>query len=147
MRPLALSLLALVFAACDTVGFVDRNEVNVYELTHDADALVGTWDLVTVTPSGECMGEDCTRTRPAEELGQSARVTFRADGTATYVYGDWTLADGAFEVRYHAYGNGTQSDAPQLYIGDERFNFGIDEDRLYFDDRYVDGPLLEFARQ
>ncbi len=149
MRSAALlPLLALILVACDTVGpVVDRTDVNIYELTHDADALVGTWDLVSVTPSGECMGENCTRTRSAEEAGQSARVTFRTDGTATYTSDDHTRAEGAYRVAYRRYENGTLSHAPRLYIGEQGYDFGIDGDRLYFEYRFVDGPLLEFARR
>lgn len=148
LRFVVLSLLALTLAACDTVGLVvDRNEINVLQLSHDADALVGTWDLVTVTPSGECTGEDCTRTRTAEEIGWTARVTFRTDGTATYTSDGSTRAEGTYRVVYRRYGNGALSDVPLLYIGEQNYNFGIDGDRLYFEHRYVDGPLLEFERQ
>ena len=151
MRPVALlSLLALGLAACDTVGSavpVDRNDVDVSRLAHDADALVGTWDLVTVTPSGECAGEGCTRTRTADELGRSARVTFRTDGTATYVSDGRTRAEGAYHVAYRRYDGGTLSDVPVLTIGEETIFFGLDGAHLYFEYRYLDGPLLEFERQ
>ena len=136
-----LAIAFLVATGCDTTA-PDRNGVDVTALGHDADALVGTWDLVTVTPSGECMGEDCTRTRPAEEVGQSARLVFRADGTATYTSNETVSAEGSYGVTSPEPGS-----APQLTIGDARYPFGIDRDRLYIEHRYLDGPLLEFRRR
>ena len=111
-------------------------------LSHDVEALVGTWDLATVTPSGECLGEDCTRTRSAAEAGQSARFVFRADGTATYTSDGTTRSEGPFGLVRREPG-----DVPRLAIGDDRYDFGIDGDRLYIEYRYLDGPLLEFARR
>ncbi|PAP81523.1 hypothetical protein B1759_09420 [Rubrivirga sp. SAORIC476] len=136
-----LALFVLVASGCDTAA-PDRNGIDVTALGHDADALVGTWDLVTVTPSGECMGEDCTRTRPAEEVGQSARLVFRADGTATYTSNETVSAEGNYRVSAPEPG-----DSPRLTIGDARYVFGIDRDRLYIEHRYLDGPLLEFRRR
>lgn len=143
---LRFALLALAFLfGCDTFGSAgvpDRNGVDVSALSHDTDALVGTWDLVTITPSGECIGADCTRTRPASEFGQSARLTFRADGTSTYIYNEEVLAEGSYSTFARE-----PDDIPVLQFGAGLRTFGIDGDRLYLDDRIVDGPLLEFERQ
>lgn len=136
-----LVAVLVVASGCDT-GAPDRNRVDIHTLSHDADALVGTWDLVTVTPSGECMGEGCTHTRPAAEVGQSARLVFRADGTATYTSDETVLAEGSYGVSTPESG-----DTPRLLIGDARLVFGVDGDRLYLEYRYVDGPLLEFRRR
>lgn len=148
-------VLVLGLAACDTLasggarpGVPDRTDVDVLDLSHDATALPGTWDLVTVTPSGECLGDGCSGTRTAEAAGLEARLTFRADGTAEYRYGGDVFADGVYAVRPRVYENGTQSEVPHLLIGDREYVFGLDgDDRLYLEFRYVDGDLLEFERR
>lgn len=146
-RLVVLSTLLFAVAACDTVGPVDRTNVDVSTLSQDGSALLGTtWGLVTITPSGECVGENCSATRTAQEAGQSALIEFRADGRGTFTYDGAVLAEGDYDVRYREYSNGTRSDLPLLFIGGESFNFGLDGDRLYVDDRYLDGPLLEFQR-
>ena len=44
--------LVLTVAACDTGG-PDRLGLVVDTLSHDAAALIGTWDLATTTTSGQ----------------------------------------------------------------------------------------------
>ena len=147
-----LSLLVaviLIATGCDTVGTAgvpNRTGVDVSTLSHDTDALVGTWVLVTVTPSGECMGEGCSDTRSAAEAEMMAEIAFSDDGTAVFAINGNVFADGPFEVRPLEFDNGTQTEEPYLIIDDQSFLFGVDGDHLYLDDRYVDGPLLEFER-
>ena len=126
--------LLLTLAACDT-GPVDLGALRVDALSQDPDALIGTWDLVSLT-TGDPVGTSAPR--------RTDTYTFRADGTATRVYDGGAPEETTWEVRYTGY----LADAPpRLYIGDRSEYFGIDGDRLYFDDRPVDGPLSEYARR
>lgn len=142
---LALPLLALLaLAACDTASsLLDPQRVRVSSLSHDPGELVGTWALETVTPSGECTGPDCTRTRPASELGWSEQIVFRADGTATVT----TTTDQGVTERTEGYAVSESLAAPRLTIGTREEPFGVDGPQLFLDSRYVDGPLLEYRRR
>lgn len=150
MKSAILALSVLVLAACDTdaVGR-DLTTLRVGDLSHDADALVGTWRLSTLTGPGDC-GPPCQQTVPASVRGVSETLTFRAGGTfeqvRTYQGGEWEDA-GTYEVRRIDYGNGTQSKDPVLFLNDSPESFGLDGDRLYLDDRPVDGELLEYVRR
>ena len=142
MPRLVLGLAAvLTLAACDTdgSGLLDPQEVNVYALSQDPGRLVGAWELVTVTPSGECLGEACTRTRPAAELGWSERITFRPDGTAEVVRDGEPAQRVPYRVERVSYGNGTQSETPYLFIGTRSDVFGVAGDQLFVDGRAYDG--------
>ena len=151
MRALAL-LALLAVAACDTAADgPNLDDVDVSELSHDGAALVGTWDLARVSNPGDCAGQ-CPGTRTAAEAGWSARYVFRADGTAEYRSGHGTargetVVAGPYAVRYREYDNGTRRDTPLIAFDGRWIVFGIDGDRLYTDDRPVDGELLEFARR
>ncbi len=142
MRLLLGLAVALSLAACDTdsSGLLDPQDVRVSDLSSDPAMLVGTWELATVTPSGECMGEDCTRTRPASETGWSERVVFGEDGTAR------VTRNGEPEdaVAYRVDREGGEA---WLTIGTRRELFGVAGDQLFTDSRYVDGPLLEYRRR
>ena len=143
MRRLPLLALVLAFAACDTAGLVG---LRVDDLSKSPADLVGTWDLRSVTSSG--FGGPAT-TRSAVDLGRSESYTFRADGTATRV-SDGDSLETTWEVRTvpFEYEAGRFRDAVDLQIGERRrINFGVDGDRLYFDDRYRDGSLSEYARR
>lgn len=143
MRLVLIPLLALVLAACDSDG-TDLRQVVVFELSHDRAALVGTWDLISVTSAGYGAPPATT---PASALGWTESYTFRADGTVD------VFRDGQ-QVESTVYAVEDLPDSgrtPLLRIGTEtdyrREYFGIDGDRLYFDHRPSDGDLLEFARR
>jgi len=140
---LALVLLAGLSAlpACDTVGsgLLDPQEVRLSELSQDPAALVGTWQLATVTPSGECYTENCTRTRSAAEAGWSERIVFRVDGMAE-VFRNGVAGEAV------AYRVDSETPPARLVLGARRELFGVAGDQLFLDDRYIDGSLLEFRR-
>ncbi len=146
-RLLGLAVL-LSLAACDTVGetLLDPQTVDVRALSQDPAALVGAWTLVTVTGSGECMGE-CQQTRPASDVGWSERVTFRADGTAEVSRGGEAARSLPYRVERRNYGNGTQSETALLTLGSSETLFGVQGSQLFTDSRYVDGELLEYRRR
>jgi len=137
MRLALLASLALTLAACDSG--LDLIDVDVAALSHDPAALVGMWDLTTVTGSG--YGSPPETTRPS----YSERFTFREDGTVQIEL-DGEVQETTYDVRRLDYGNGTQSDTPYLFLGDRTERFGLDGDRLYLDSREVDGPLNEYER-
>ncbi|PAP75550.1 hypothetical protein [Rubrivirga marina] len=134
MRSVVLSLLALTLAACDTAGpVVDRDDVNLYELNHDAGALVGNWELVRTTNSGQ-MGPPQT---VAVGKGERTSYAFAADGTVDIVRPGRATESTTWVVEPPSH----------LRIGSLGMSFGIDGDRLYLDRRPMDGSLLEFARR
>lgn len=138
VRFVASVALVLSLAACDSQA--DLVSVNVSDLSHEADALVGTWDLITTTSPG---------------MGAPPATVPVASGTETYVFG----ADGS--VEHYRRGDLVEATTwtlrpagpmypgapPSLVIGTRREYFGIDGDRLYFDDRPMDGSLAEYARR
>ncbi len=136
MRLLSAALV-LVLAACDSG--LDLVDVDVSDLSHDAAALVGSWELATVTTPGYA---DPPETRPAS---YAERLTFRADGTARVEH-DGEVEETTYEVRRIEYSNGTQSETPYLFLDTRTEAFGIDGDRFYIDTREVDGPLNEYRR-
>ena len=134
-----LAVLALALTACDTDG-PDLVDLRVDDLSHDAAALVGTWDLVTVTSSG--FGGPPT-TYPV--AAGTETITFRTDGTVEIV-----RADGPDEITTYAVvpaGPAFPDAPPGLRIGDRSEAWGIDGDRLYFDSRSLDGDLSEYLRR
>ena len=137
----ALLSVLLAFSACDTAQ--DDDLLDGLDLTQDPAALVGTWDLSATQSSGE-MGP------PVVTRGSGLRFTdtysFRADGTYEHVYGGGTVHSGRYEVRRYEF-EGRPTEIPYLFLdGDSRW-FGIAGDRLFFDDRPVDGDLREYARR
>ncbi len=149
-RVLAAAVLVLSLAACDSDG-ADRDltALRVGDLSQDPAALVGTWELATLTGSGECLG-DCQRTVPASARQRSETLTFSADGTfeqVAFVQRAMMRREGPYEVRRIDYDNGTQSEDSVLFLDGRPESFGLEGDRLYFDDRPVDGELSEFVRQ
>lgn len=125
-----LALLALTLAACDTVG---SNDVNIYELNHDADALVGNWELVRTTSSGQ-IGPPRT---VAVGEGERTSYAFAADGTVDVIRSGLAAESRTWVVEPPSH----------LRIGASGMFFGIDGDRLYLDRRPMDGSLQEFARR
>ena len=148
-RALAAAALVFSLAACDTFAGRDLTDLRVGDLSQDPAALVGTWELETITGSGECRSE-CFGTVPASDRQTSERLTFTADGTFEQVVraqrSEWRQA-GPYEVRRIEYGNGTQSERPVLFLDGRPVEFGTDGDRLYVDDRPVDGDLREYHRR
>ena len=131
-------LSLLVVAACDSNA--DS------EWSQDPTALVGVWDLFSVTTSGFSFP---AQTIPASPTGRNETLTFRADGSAL-VQRDSTAEETTYEVVTYPfeYEEGTFRQAAYLKIGEFRKeNFGIDGDRLYFDDRPKDGDLREYRRR
>lgn len=140
MRHLALlAALTVALAACDTGG-PDLVDLRVDNLSHDAAALVGTWDLVTSTSSG--FGGPPT-TAPA--AAGTETITFRADGTVGIVRANLPMETTTWEVV--PVGPAYPDAAPSLRIGDRSEYWGIDDDRLYFDRRPLDGDLSEYRRR
>ena len=148
-RAVALAALALSLAACDTFAGRDLTDLRVGDLSQDPAALVGTWELATLTGSGECLGE-CRQTVPASARGVAETLTFSADGTfeqvATFQQTE-TTREGPYAVRRIDYGNGTQSDRPALFLDGQPEDFGLEGDRLYLDNRPADGELREYRRR
>lgn len=132
MRRLALFALLLPLAACDVFGsdIPDRTGIRVDQLSHDPAELVGVWELVTVTGSGQS-------SEPQTAAASGERYEFSADGTARVEIDGQAPEDVAWQVTGPA----------GLRIGAQRETFGIDGDHLYFDGRPVDGVLREFERQ
>ena len=128
VRPLALAAL-LALAACDTPA--DLASIRLDALSHDPAALVGTWDLVSVTSSGFGGPVETVAVAPGTET-----YTFRADGTFEHVREGVAQATGTYEV-----------EGASLRLGDGARWFGIDGDRLYFDFRPMDGPLQAYRRR
>lgn len=145
---LALLALALVLAACDSTATVpdDLSRVDVTTLSHDPAALLGTWDLETSTTSG------FTGEGPSTEPASGESLVFRASG-AVEVYrvddaGEATVVTLAYRVARLDYDDGTQSEAPVLFLDGRVVPFGIaDGGTLYLDDRPVDGDLRGYRRQ
>ena len=137
-RSLALAF-AVALAACD-LGGPSLADLNVSDLSHDADALVGTWDLVSTTSAG-MTGPPTTVPAPA---GLQSYV-FAADGRAE-VYREGVLSD-ATAWRLEPPGPTYPDAPPSLVVGERRLYFGIDGDRFYVDHRPADGPLYEYARR
>lgn len=136
-----LALVALV--ACDANEAGDQERLvalRVADLSHDADALVGRWDLVSTTSSG--FGGPPTTT---PYRGIRSGYTFRADGMVEYRATDGTIRSEPYAVV--PAGPSTPDAPPSLKIGDTNQSWGIDGDRLYFDSRSFDGNLLEFLRR
>ena len=144
MRLIALvSLLAV--AACDTSGAA-RLDIDTAKLSQDPAALVGTWDLVSITTSGFSFP---AQTFPVSRSGSSETLVFRDDGSAR-VQRDSTAEETTYEVVTYPfeYAEGRFRQAAYLRIGEFRKeSFGIDGDRLYFDDRPKDGDLREYRRR
>ncbi|WP_420455900.1 hypothetical protein [Rubrivirga sp.] len=141
--------VVLSLAACDTdgAGLLDPQEVNVSALSQDPARLVGAWELATVTPSGECIGEDCTRTRSAAAVGRSERLVFEADGMAEVICDGAPARRVAYRVEPVEYGDGTQSEIPYLFVDSRAELFGVTGDQLFLDNRPVDGELREYRRR
>ena len=126
-KTLFLLVSVVSFAACDSG--TDLFSLDVSELSHDPDELVGTWDLVSFTSAG-MVGEPVT-TSPT----RSESYRFEADGSAEIT------RDGVSKPTVYTV------ESSSLRIEGGREFFGIDGDRLYFDARPMDGSLREFARR
>lgn len=129
------ALLAL--AACDTSDDDRLVNLRVDQLLHAEAALVGTWDLITSTDAGMMRPPTTLRAEAGTET-----YTFSADGTVVWSGRFVESAEGQSSVTTTYRVEGTD-----LFIGSRREFFGIDGDRLYFDDRPVDGSLKEYARR
>ena len=141
LRLLLLALLTLV--ACDTNEAGDPERLvnlRVDDLVHDAEGLIGRWDLVSTTSSGYG-GPPATTPYRGIRLG----YTFRTDGMVEYRDLSGTIRVEAYAVVPPA--PSTPDAPPSLSIGDESIYWGRDGDRLYFDSRPLDGNLLEFLRR
>ncbi len=134
---LPVTLLLLLLAACDTGGL---EALRLDALSHDATALVGTWDLTSITSDGQ-YGPAVTTPVPAG----TETYTFRADATVTVErrVGPPTTTTWAVVPA----GPGYPGAPPSLRIGDRSEYWGPDGDRLYFDDRPADGALSEYRRR
>ena len=141
MLRLALSALVVLVAACDSTADSDVPD----DLARDAAALVGTWDLAFVTPSG--MWGPPART-PVSALPYTRTYVFGADGQAeVYSSGELSLS-GPYEVRRIAITDGSGRVSVDLYIdGDSQDWVGVSGDRLFFDSRPRDGALEEYHRR
>ena len=141
--PYVLLLAALALAACDAGH--DLADLRIDGFSQDPEALVGTWDLISVTTPGQF---EAPRTIPAEPGDET--LAFRADGTLR-IERDGRETDEttwAVVVYPFEYEEGRFRDAAYLQIGEHRKeSFGVDGDRLYFDDRPRDGGLHEYARR
>ena len=131
-------MLGLV--ACDAGTERSLADLDVSALAHDADALIGTWDLVTTTSPG-FVSPPATTPAPAGEL----TYTFAADGSAVV---ERNYAEPRQTTwRLEPAGPSFPGAPPRLVVDEGRHYFGVDGDRLYIDYRPMDGPLYEFARR
>ena len=137
----ALLSVALALAACDTSQ--SENLFDGLDLTQDAAALVGTWDLVASQSSGEFGPPTVSR---AAGLRYAETYVFRADGTFENFFDGEVIQSGRYEVRRYEF-EGRPTEVPYLLLNDGSRWFGIAGDRLFFDDRPVDGDLREYARR
>ena len=138
---LALAFLGIV--GCDSMGPVDFDS-----LSHDPEALVGTWDLVGEWSYGRTGSRDEDDPR---ELGWHETWTFSADGTAELVIDSETYSravPSTYEIVERA------GRRPFLLIGSESaeggwgYWFGIDGDRLVLLDRQIaDSPEQVYRRR
>ena len=142
MLRFALSALLVLVAACDSTADSDLPD----DLAQDPAALVGTWDLAFVTPSGESSAPP-VRT-PASALPYTQTYVFGADGQAeVYSSGELSLS-GPYEVRSFLITDGSGRISTDLYIdGDSQDWVGVSGDRLFFDSRPRDGALEEYHRR
>ena len=132
MRLLSLVALAALVTACDTGG-PDLTDLRVDELSHDPAALVGSWDLVTVTSSGYMGAPQTVAVGEAERRS----YVFSADGTVEVGRPGRSVESTTWAVEPPGH----------LQIGTLGMTFGIDGDRLYLDRRPMDGGLYEYARR
>ena len=139
-RSVLLSVL-LALSACDTVQAPDL--LDGLNLAQDAAALVGTWDLVASQSSGEFGPPTVSR---AAGLRYAETYVFRADGTFENFFDGEVIQSGRYEVRRYEF-EGRPTEVPYLFLNDGSRWFGIAGDRLFFDDRPVDGDLREYARR
>lgn len=140
MRRLLLLLALLAVAACDRGGPDSLVDLRVDDLSHHPGALVGRWDLVSVTSSGYGGPPTTTSYR-----GLRQGYVFRGDGTAEV----W---DGTGATRVESYavvsaGPAYPDAPPSLRVGDWSLYWGLDGDRLYVDHRPLDGGLYEYLRR
>ena len=142
MLRLALSALLVLVAACDSAADSDLPD----DLAQDPAALVGTWDLAFVTPSGESSAPP-VRT-PVSALRYTGTYVFGADGQAeVYSSGELSLS-GPYEVRSFEPADGSGRVFRDLYIdGRDQDWVGVSGDRLFFDSRIKDGTLEEYHRR
>ena len=143
MRLLSGLALVLALGACDTTA--ELAEVDVRDLSQDPAALVGTWEWEGSTYFYTVSGEPVAQTPASTDSTET--LAFRTDGFVEIVQRGEVAAVEAYEIRRLAYGNGTESDTPHLFVGGRPTPFGIDGRRLYIDDRAVDGPLSQYRKR
>jgi hypothetical protein len=125
LRTLAVGLLALGSAGCDSAGPVDFEE-----LSHDPAGLVGTWDL---DRQWSYWSGTRAETIPGDD-DYTETWTFSADGQAVHVV-DTDVHDSTEEGPYGVVAEPGR--APVLTFSGGTYLFGLDGGRLILMDHQV----------
>ncbi|MEM0961050.1 MAG: hypothetical protein AAGK21_00755 [Bacteroidota bacterium] len=123
----------VAFAGC--TSSTSLRDVDVFDLRLSEEALLGTWELVYLTSSGQMGPPETRRAREGQET-----LVFSENGMVTVTIGDQIIETETYQVVQTEY-------ASELVMGGRGVIAGISGGRLYLDDRPVDGSLQEYHRR